>query len=252
MSSSTASSRPGLLIEGVASIATLAGGLRRGSSQGDAAVIDGDASGRALAVAAWGDRLIAAGRAPDVYSQIEAAGHSLDQFDRVDAAGGLVTPGLIDAHTHLLTNFDTHQKNPFDDPFLFLVKNDLPKRALLGAAMAREMLEAGYTTVRDLGNAGRNGDVALRDAINAGWVPGPRMQVSTRALSPAGGQFSPMTPSVQAIVSTGPNIVTVPRVIAMSQGEAVDKIERTGLHVGKVTKTVDDSEIEIEIAAIQL
>jgi imidazolonepropionase len=98
----TSASRPGLLVEGVGSLATLAGGLRRGSSQGDAAVIDGDSSGRALAVASWQDKLIAAGRAPDVHRQIEAAGHSLDQFDRIDAAGGLVTPGLIDAHTHLV------------------------------------------------------------------------------------------------------------------------------------------------------
>jgi hypothetical protein len=57
------------------------------------------------------------------------------------------------------------------------------KRALLGAKMAREVLEAGITTVRDLGKSGRNGDVALRDAIYAGWVPGPRMVVSTRALN---------------------------------------------------------------------
>ena len=59
--------RPGLLIEGAASIATLAGGLRRGSAQGDAAIERGGGSGAAsdgrpaLAVAAWGDRLIAAG-----------------------------------------------------------------------------------------------------------------------------------------------------------------------------------------------
>ena len=48
------------------------------------------------------------------------------------------------------------------------------KRALLGTKMGREVLEAGITAVRDLGNSGHNGDVALRDAINAGWVVGPR------------------------------------------------------------------------------
>jgi imidazolonepropionase len=90
--------RSGLLIENAASIATLAGGLRSGSSQGDAAVLDGGA----LAVAAWDGRIIAAGPAEDVHRQIVAAGHDVDSFDRIDAAGGLITPGLIDAHTHLV------------------------------------------------------------------------------------------------------------------------------------------------------
>jgi imidazolonepropionase-like amidohydrolase len=74
------------------------------------------------------------------------------------------------------------------------------KRALLGAAMGREMLEAGFTAVRDVGNSGVNGDVALRDAIRAGWVTGPRMAVSTRALSAAGGQFGGMSAEVQKLV----------------------------------------------------
>ena len=87
----------GLLIEGAAAVATMAGGLRRGSSQGDVATVAG-----ATAVAAWGDRLIAVGSAADVRRQIEAGGYPLEAFARLDAAGGLVTPGLIDAHTHLV------------------------------------------------------------------------------------------------------------------------------------------------------
>ena len=74
------------------------------------------------------------------------------------------------------------------------------KRALLGAAMGREDLEAGITTVRDLGNSGWNGDVALRDAINAGWVVGPRIVASTRALSAAGGQFGEVSAATQKII----------------------------------------------------
>jgi imidazolonepropionase len=87
-----------LLIEGAAAVATLAGGLRRGAAQRDAAVL----SGGGLCVAAWGGRILAVGRQADVHRQIEAEGHSLDAFERLDARGGLVTPGLIDAHTHLL------------------------------------------------------------------------------------------------------------------------------------------------------
>jgi imidazolonepropionase len=87
----------GLLIEGAAAVATLAGGLRRGSSQGEVAIVAGD-----TAVAAWGDRLIAVGPAAEVHRRIEAGGYPLEAFARLDAAGGLVTPGLIDAHTHLV------------------------------------------------------------------------------------------------------------------------------------------------------
>jgi imidazolonepropionase-like amidohydrolase len=74
------------------------------------------------------------------------------------------------------------------------------RRALLGAAMAREDLEAGFTTVRDLGNSRVNGDVALREAIRAGWVVGPRIVASTRALSAAGGQFPDVISEAQKLI----------------------------------------------------
>jgi imidazolonepropionase len=89
---------PGLLIEGAASVATLAGGLRRGAAQADAAEL----TGTGLAVAAWRSRILAVGSRDDVHRQIAADGYPLEAFDRLDAAGGLVTPGLVDAHTHLV------------------------------------------------------------------------------------------------------------------------------------------------------
>jgi imidazolonepropionase len=88
----------GLLIEGAASIATMAGGLRCGSAQADVATI----SGGPLAVACWEGRILAVGWSDEVHRQIVAEGLPLDAFRRLDAAGGLVTPGLIDAHTHLV------------------------------------------------------------------------------------------------------------------------------------------------------
>jgi imidazolonepropionase len=94
----------GLLIEGAAAVATLAGGLRRGSGQADAAVVAGGGYGGvgSVAVAVWDERILAVGPAADVHRQIEAVGHSVESFARLDAVGGVVTPGLIDAHTHLV------------------------------------------------------------------------------------------------------------------------------------------------------
>jgi imidazolonepropionase-like amidohydrolase len=111
-----------------------------------------------------------------------------------------VLPGLIDSHTHLLENYDSALGNDDNNMILTVTQMSAAKRALLGAAMGREDLEAGITTVRDLGNSGLNGDVALRDAINNGWVVGPRMIVSTRALSAAGGQFGGIQAETQKLI----------------------------------------------------
>jgi imidazolonepropionase-like amidohydrolase len=118
----------------------------------------------------------------------------------IDLGGAMLLPGLTDSHTHLLQNYD--KRIGGDDPNMILTVTQLgtTRRALLGALQAREMLEAGFTAVRDLGNSGWNGDVALRDAIRAGWVVGPRLFASTRALSAAGGQFGNVSAEMQKVI----------------------------------------------------
>jgi imidazolonepropionase-like amidohydrolase len=146
---------------------------------------------------------------PDVVILIEknkitGVGSNLKIPDSVQIiALGDVTllPGLIDAHTHLLHQYYTRYGDDNSNRLLEMIQLGPAKRALLGARLAREMLEAGFTSVRDLGNSSINADIALRDAINNGDVIGSRMFVSTRALSPVGGQFQSVTPTAQQLLS---------------------------------------------------
>jgi len=128
----------------------------------------------------------------------------------IDLGNLTLMPGLIDAHTHLLQNYRGELGG--DDPNMVLTVTTMStaKRALLGAKMGLEDLEAGITTVRDVGNSGFGGDVALRDAINAGWVVGPRIRAATRALSAAGGQFGTVQPETQKIIEQEYAVISNP------------------------------------------
>ncbi len=118
----------------------------------------------------------------------------------IDLGQATLLPGLIDCHTHLLQNYGGAQGE--DANMTLTVAEMSPaSRALLGVQMGRQDVEAGITSVRDLGNSGINGDVALRDAIRAGWVDGPRIAASTRALSAAGGQFGRLQSGAQSLIA---------------------------------------------------
>lgn len=117
----------------------------------------------------------------------------------IDLGGVMLLPGLIDCHTHLLLNNDPTISED-SNMILTVTEMSTAKRALMGAKMGLEDLEAGITAVRDVGNSGVNGDVALRDAIRSGWVVGPRIVASTRALSAAGGQFGNVSADTQKII----------------------------------------------------
>jgi imidazolonepropionase-like amidohydrolase len=107
----------------------------------------------------------------------------------IDLSAYTVLPGLIDAHTHLLYLENPEAGDLTSEGTKAVIVEGTPLRALHGAARGRTFLDAGITTVRDLGNSGLFGDVALKTAINDGSVPGPRMFVSGPGLSPIGGQF---------------------------------------------------------------
>jgi len=117
----------------------------------------------------------------------------------IDLTGFTVLPGLIEAHNHLLMSHPGDEDNTLTVTKAVTQEGDA-LRALRGAARAKSFLDAGYTTVRDLGNSGKFADVALKRSIAEGSSVGPRLYVSGPGLSPVGGQAPDVLPNHQALV----------------------------------------------------
>ena len=156
------------------------------------------------AVVVDGDRIagvVAAGEAP-------AEGPAF-----VDLPGQTVLPGLIDCHTHLVGEPDSGHG------YTELLARTGAQEALSGVRNARDTLLAGFTTVRDVGTYRAFVDVALRDAIGQGWVPGPRMLAAGAYVtcSGGGGELTGLAPDVDAVL---------PYEFRVGVADSVDEIRR--------------------------
>jgi len=103
----------------------------------------------------------------------------------IDLSNATVLPGLIDSHTHIFLQGEDPAKGGYDANILM---QPLALRAARATVSARRALEQGFTTLRDLETEGAGyGDVGIKEAVEAGYIPGPRLLVSTRAISTTGG-----------------------------------------------------------------
>ena len=105
--------------------------------------------------------------------------------DVIDLTHATVLPGLIDSHTHIFLQGEDPAQGGYD---VNILKYPLALRAARATVSVRRALEQGFTTLRDLETEGAGyGDIGIKEAIEGGYIPGPRLFVSTRAISTTGG-----------------------------------------------------------------
>ena len=150
----------------------------------------------------------------------------------IDLGDATLLPGFLDLHTHLTGRSDVHWEDA-------LVKTTPAEEALWGAHWAHVTLMAGFTTVRDMGPNWPYTDVALRNAIDAGAVPGPRMLVAGAYVSSTGGagdasQFSPYV-EVPIVKNLADGAVEITKAVRTNLKNGADfiKILATGAVLSK-------------------
>jgi imidazolonepropionase-like amidohydrolase len=107
----------------------------------------------------------------------------------IDLSNAWVTPGLMDAHTHITLDFNT--ASAFDTIYL---RESSGMRALRGLRTAQDILQVGFTVVRDVGNDANYAAADIRDAIRKGWFIGPTVLTTGKIIAPFGGQTHDIVP----------------------------------------------------------
>ncbi len=128
----------------------------------------------------------------------------------LDLSASTVLPGLIDCHAHLVGDCETGE-------YATMLMRTGAQEAMAGVRNARDTLLAGFTSVRDVGTFRAFVDVALRDAIDAGWTPGPRMQCAGAyvTVSTGSGDIPPVAPDV-----------IVPKELRFGVANSIDEVRR--------------------------
>lgn len=129
--------------------------------------------------------LVKDGKIADVGPDVKIPGG----VEVIDLSNGWVMPGLMDAHTHITLDFD--MASGFD---IIYLRESSAMRALRGLRTAQDILEVGFTVVKDVGNDANYAAVDIRDAVRKGWFTGPTVLTTGKIIAPFGGQTHRIAP----------------------------------------------------------